>query len=415
MGSGILFLPGATVKWAGSGALLAWVIGSLLCASFVPLMRFLVAYSRTEDGISGIIETGIGKKTAMGFTYLVLGTVCFGMPASALIAGAFVSRFFGWGVLGTTVVGTLVILVPAFSNLRGLKTSSKLQGVASALLVGLVALILVGSWQVPTVGLPPWTQVVSSSWESVYQATVLVFWAFAGFENLAFMAKDYQNPKRDLPLSMLVAVVVCGLIYLTLSFEYVVLVPPALVDSQVGLYQLAEFGAFPKLVVPLVVILAVVSLLMNFNSWMWGVARLIQQQAQSAALPLVLGSSNSTGVPSLALKSLALVQVSVLFVLSSAPKVFDWAVSQVSLNFLVIYFLLILSAVGFAKQFLNGKARNGWRLVFSAAAITLAVLMAQSGWALLYPSIFVVLIPLLATRMRAMGESFTSTKQEGGV
>ena len=69
---------------------------------------------------------------------------------------------------------------------------------------------------------------------------VVAFWAFAGFENLTFIAGEFKNPSRDIKLSMFVALFLSGLLYLLLSESCASHIPQQNINSIAGLYQLSE-------------------------------------------------------------------------------------------------------------------------------------------------------------------------------
>ena len=78
------------------------------------------------------------------------------------------------------------------------------------------------------------------------KAIAAAFWAYAGFENLTFMAGDFKKPDRDLIASIVVALVTCGSMYLLISICYAALVPLNEVKMTLSIYQLSEFSTKTK-------------------------------------------------------------------------------------------------------------------------------------------------------------------------
>lgn len=210
LGSGILFLPGATVAAAGGvNAVWSWILASILCFALVPLFGYLVKHSDSSRGIAGILEVGLGEAPARGIAILVLGTVCFGMPASALIVGEFLGHIFTTVRWLPTVTAVLMIAIPILANLGGKRSNVRIQGLATLALLICTCVVLGASWSPVSVTAVSLTTVTISQ---IFNGTLLSFWAFAGFENLAFMSSDFEKPKRDIPLAMLISVIICGLI-----------------------------------------------------------------------------------------------------------------------------------------------------------------------------------------------------------
>ena len=59
------------------------------------------------------------------------------------------------------------------------------------------------------------------------QAAALAFFAFIGFEDLVNVAEEAKSPERNLPIAILVALLLAGLIYIVVVWISTAVVPPA--------------------------------------------------------------------------------------------------------------------------------------------------------------------------------------------
>jgi len=339
---------------------------------------------------------GFGKTLAKGISWLVLGTVAFGMPASSLIASKFISRFFGMSEVFTVVIAGFVLVVPAVVNFLGIRASSKVQTLATISLV-VVSVAICGSLS-RTAAYAGFSleegggfSIANESLSSVLRATVLVFWAFAGFENLMFMAADFKEPRKDIQISMIVAIFSAGILYLALTYQYVRLVPAGLVDSKSGLYQLAELSSAGSVLVPVTVFLAILSVFLNFNSWFLGLGRLIQDAAKEGVLPRGLAQASARGAPVRAVCFLLLLQLISLCAVGSSEWIFRQSLRQVSFNFVFIYALMIFTVIRLSAVSLQGRDRILSMTIFSAVAVAFLFVMIQSAASILYPLVLFVL------------------------
>ena len=82
IGSGILFLPSLTYKLSGNNVFLSWGLATILCVPLLIMFYDMSKMSKTNDGVKGFIELGLGEKVGACFPILMLLTVSVGMPSS---------------------------------------------------------------------------------------------------------------------------------------------------------------------------------------------------------------------------------------------------------------------------------------------------------------------------------------------
>ncbi len=209
IGAGIFVLPGIVAGRAGPASMVSFAIGG-----FVAL---LAALSLSE------LATGMPK--AGGSYYYVnraLGglfgsIVGWGMWAGLMFATAFYMLGFGQYLAGlhpifpiiasALVMGALLTLV----NYRGVKETGSLQNVIVILLVVLIiGFIVFGLTAIDPSLLEPFAP---EGWGAVGLTAGTVFVTFIGFEVIATSAEEIKNPGRNLPLSMIAAVVTPTILY----------------------------------------------------------------------------------------------------------------------------------------------------------------------------------------------------------
>ena len=209
IGAGIFVLPGIVAGRAGPASMVSFAIGG-----FVAL---LAALSLSE------LATGMPK--AGGSYYYVnraLGglfgsIVGWGMWAGLMFATAFYMLGFGQYLAGlhpifpiiasALVMGAILTLV----NYRGVKETGSLQNVIVILLVILIiGFIILGLTAIDPTLLQPFAP---EGWGAVGLTAGTVFVTFIGFEVIATSAEEIKNPGRNLPLSMIAAVVTPTILY----------------------------------------------------------------------------------------------------------------------------------------------------------------------------------------------------------
>jgi amino acid efflux transporter len=250
-------------------------------------------------------------------------------------------------------------------------------------------------------------------------AATLAFWAFAGFENLTFLSREFRDPRRDfLPVSA-TALGAYGLLTVLLTVAIAVRVPRGEVDEVTGLLQLADTVEPRALVVGAVAAIAVGAMTLNAVAWVWGVSRLVATAATRGALPTALappaaGDAVADGaagdpVPRRAIGLLAALFAVSGTVLALAPGLVVDAVAAAGATFVVLYLLAIVSYAR-ARGVTFRSATN------LALLAVLAVALVQSGARGMYgPALFAAAFAAqpLIRRRRARTEAATTGRARG--
>jgi APA family basic amino acid/polyamine antiporter len=158
------------------------------------------------------------------------------------------------------LVGLLLIVILTFVNVVGLRWGALLQNVstwtkfaAMAVFVLLGFAIGKGQWSNFTVqpagsfnqglamGLSP-AQLISA----LGVGLIAVFWAYDGWVYITWVAGEVKDPRRNVPLAMVLGVLVVGAIYLAMNAVYVYAMPL----SEVAKYETIAHAAAARLFSP---------------------------------------------------------------------------------------------------------------------------------------------------------------------
>lgn len=228
IGAGIFVLPGIVAGRAGPASMVAFAIGGIVA--------LLAALSLSE------LATGMPK--AGGSYYYVnraLGglfgsIVGWGMWAGLMFASAFYMLGFGQYLMNApsealpVVAAALAMsLLLVAINYRGVKETGSLQNVIVITLVGLILVfITVGLTAVDTALLTPFAP---AGWGAVGITAGTVFVTFIGFEVIATSAEEIRHPGRNLPLSMIAAVVTPTILYVLVMLVSTGVVPVDVLEA----------------------------------------------------------------------------------------------------------------------------------------------------------------------------------------
>ena len=262
IGAGIFVLPGIVAAAAGPASMVAFAIGGVVA--------LLAALSLSE------LATGMPK--AGGSYYYVnhalgsfFGTIVgWGMWGGLMFATAFYMLGFGQYLLNAdstavsvVAAGLVMASILVAVNYRGVKETGSLQNYIVVTLVGLIAVfIVVGLFSVNIENL---VDFAPQGWAAVGATAGTVFVTFIGFEVIATSAEEIKDPGRNLPLSMVAAVVTPTLLYVLVMFVSTGILPiDVLAGSDVPVAAVAELAAG---VFGSVTLLGIITVEFSFVGW----------------------------------------------------------------------------------------------------------------------------------------------------
>jgi amino acid efflux transporter len=390
-GAGILYLPSLAYVLAGQDVLLVWLGGTLLALPMLFMFADMVRLVPDGSGIEGFVALGLGAHVAATVPLLFLSVVVLGIPAGVLVAGEYLRAAIG-GARVVQLVGALAILVVAIlTNLAGAAVGARLQRRVSWALLAVVVVLCALSFPdtrhaysavIPTFGAP----------FSILSGTVIAFWAYAGFENLTFIAGEFRNPRRDFPLVMIVAFLVYGGLIVTLTVIIAALIPRNQVSDLSGLFQLAERIRPAWLATGIIAVFALTVMQLNAASWLWGMSRLIHTAAHNKRLPRWFAYLDDRDLPRRAILVLGGVFMVITAIAAALPDLLISAFTVASSVFLFLYLLCLVSYLRITRSY-------GKRLVYGALLVFLLATLLSVGLKILYP-LAVFLLALVASLTR---------------
>ncbi|MDH4468758.1 MAG: amino acid permease [Bacteriovoracaceae bacterium] len=375
MGSGILFLPSLTYQLSGANVLLSWIMATLLCIPLLMMFYDMSKHVRPEVGVKGFIELGLGKTWSAIFPTLMLSTIMIGMPSSAIIVGKFVQNYFQIEHL-EYMVAVYLLGFGVIANLIGKSASERMINIVSLSFFVFSILLLFITFPKASLGYDK--LIPDFDLGKTFIGITMAFWAFAGFENLSFIAHEFKNPRRDFLVSMVFSLIICGLVYLGVTANYAAIISYDKIQSVMGIYQLSQEVSPRWLSGGIIVLLSVFALKINFMSWIRGLIYMIQVSASSLALPENVGNQKNPIYLLISLFSLSLLALMIF------PEFLNKGLIMVSANFLTIYVLCIIS-------FLRTSSSIGKKILSIITLLLLASSLISSGVYLIYPVLVIAI------------------------
>jgi len=255
IGSGILRLPGNMAETLHSPGLvlLAWLVGALLTVVGALTFAELAAMYPKAGGQYHFLKEGIGPVWSYLFGWAMFWVIMPGIVAAVALAFSdFLGGLIGGGGLAGAptpliIGGAKIVDLPAWGNayvavavilfLAGLNyLSSKYGGwVSNATVIGkyvglaaLVALIFILGDAHPQAYEPVLSSVDQEGGELFIAfglAMAATLFAFDGWPQATYVASEIQNPKRNLPLALILGPLITAVIYIALTAGYFYVIP----------------------------------------------------------------------------------------------------------------------------------------------------------------------------------------------
>jgi amino acid transporter len=218
VGSGVFLLPAATAVLLGPASVVAVLLAGGAVALLV--LCFAAAGSYFDEPGGAYVYTREAFGPFVGFEVGFM-TWLARIASIAALANAFVvavALFWPAAAAGVPRALVIVALLGFFCwiNVIGVQHGARTAVLlVIAKLVPLAVFIAVGLFFVE------WSRFASESLPSpgdIGEASLLMLYAYAGFENTGAAAGEYRNPRRDVPFALVTMIVAVTLLYTLVQF-----------------------------------------------------------------------------------------------------------------------------------------------------------------------------------------------------
>ncbi len=294
IGSGVYkkIIPIAHTGLDESWILIAWVLAAIITMFGAFNLSGLSSLTEESGGIYEYLRLSFGN-----FFSFLFGWTDFAVIGSASVAAlAFIfsqtintiiplpNPLHAWEHIsianiiypfadsGIKLLSIAIILILTWVNYRGVRESGTLGNVfTSAKILGILILIVLGLlYTAPatvqsTVAATPAQPVLhGSAFFSAFFATMLsVFWAYDGWVDIAAVTGEIKNPKRNLPLAIVIGISIAAGLYLLVNYAYMKVMPlnqlAAVSENEIGAAVVAEklLGNAGKVLITVLIMVSV--------------------------------------------------------------------------------------------------------------------------------------------------------------
>lgn len=302
IGTGIFLLPSKPMELVGPSSVLVYILVTLIvsaialcfaeCASFFSRNGAAYLYAKEAFGDFVGFQVGMLKWVVAIIAWAALATG-FVMILGELWQPATQEPI--RSVLITALVGGLGIL-----NILGVKHVKCINNiVAVTKLAPLLFFIFLGLFYIEYDNFTPFVR-TDMEIGSIGEASLIIFFAFSGFETIAVAAEDMDNPRRNIPIAILIVLAISSLIYFLVQMVVVGVLGPALATSITPIADAASrfFGDYGRLFILISTLISSIGI--NIAS-SFITPRSAVVLAEDRLIPSFLSQNNSYGTPTAAI------------------------------------------------------------------------------------------------------------------
>ncbi|MEE2777504.1 MAG: APC family permease [Acidobacteriota bacterium] len=294
IGTGIFFLPGEAAALLGPAATLAFLLSAILSALLVLCFAEAGSRFRTTGGPMLYAASAFGRFVGfeVGWMTLVVRIITWGALGNAMVT-AMVAIAPNAAAYGTWILCLLFAFIAAV-NLSGVRSSARATNFFTlAKLIPMIAFVGVGIFFFDVELTRPFAP---HGYSEIGGATLLLFFAFVGFEVTSVPAGEMRDPQRDVPRGLITTMTVITVVYLSI-WAVCVGTLPALAGSESPVSDAANLfmGPTGALLVSSGILMSVIGV--NFAISITA-SRTLYALASDGFLPAVFGRTHaSTGAP----------------------------------------------------------------------------------------------------------------------
>jgi amino acid transporter len=420
IGSGWLFGAERAASIAGPAAIFSWIIGAFI---ILIVSLSIVEISTTSPIRMGSIGYYLRYTHGPFVTFLAEWTILIGyistVPSEATASVQYLSSWsFPWakklfdlnthslthlGLLFSSIICVFYFLINYYSlnflakSIRAItifKIISPLIVISSFVFVTYHSTV---SYDISAHQLAPYG--ISGILTAITTAGIV--YSFNGFQSPVSFASEAKNPRRDVPIAIIVSILICGAIYVGLQYIYIAAMPADLV-AQKGWSGLKFASPFADLAIA--INLNLIAMLLYLDAFVSPAGAGIVYNSVTARImygmsehmPKFISYRNKkTGLPTGALIIILILSFICLWLLPS----WDRLAAVISVGYILGYASSSVCAISFRKLAPDKLHKNAIRIpgmkIFAPLGFVLVTFMLYwSCWPLNGQVIFVVLFGL---------------------
>ena len=362
IGVGLFYGAGLSVKIAGPGVIIDFIICGLLVAI---VMRSL-AEMTMENPISGSFSTYATKVLGPRIGFVTAGMWWFYWVTTAMSELAAIGKLvqFWFPQFQPWISAAIALAFFTFSNLLTVKVFGEIEYWFAFLKVLAIAIFMIFGILIVTTGIFNHGNIVglSNLWThggflpngilGLAMAISLVVQAYSGIETLAVESGETSNPARNVKKAFSTVTFRIGVLYVGSTFIMLAAFPWNFLTHHSGSPYVLLFS---KIGIPIaagvVNLIIIFSGLSSCNTGLYGGSRMLFGRSQGTRMQSFIGSLNTRKIPYIAVWITAgAIAIGIIITYLAPNRVYVWITSASAFADLWVWAIILISELVFRKN-----------------------------------------------------------------
>jgi APA family basic amino acid/polyamine antiporter len=313
IGSGVFkkIVPIAQTGLSETWILLAWVFAGIATLLSAFNLSALASLTEESGGIYEYLRLSFGNFFSFLFgwsTFTVMGTaisaalafilaqtintlVPLPNPLSSWEHISIANFIYPFADSGIKMLAILFLALLSWINYRGVRQSANLNNIfTSAKIIGILMLIVTGLFYSPATSqtqtvIPGDSNNGGVFLSALFTVMLSALWAYSGWQDLSNITGEIKNPRRNVPLAIIIATFISMGLYVLLNYTYMHVLPleklASVGQNEVGAAVVAEtlLGNSGKTII---IVLIIISVFSSLNGCILAYPRVYFRMAQES-------------------------------------------------------------------------------------------------------------------------------------
>ena len=308
IGGGVFILPGLASYSIGPSVFISFLFAGVLSISIALSYSELSIHIPSSGGCYVYAEVCLGKMIGYVTAITLITVESLSMASVANGCASYIIGFFSFlnkeYILNIFIfkefnfLPSIVVLLATAILYKGVNTSSIVSFILVTIKIsGLITFVIIALIYLKIDNLVPFFRYEDAKINSILEGISMVVISYAGFDALCATNQESINPKRDLPIAMIVTVSFCIMLYITvtIAMDGLISYPHLKITNPmfVAIKQLPGFY-FLKIFILIAAIAATFSVLLAV---MYGISRWIFSLSNDKIFPLLFSKVNKKHEP----------------------------------------------------------------------------------------------------------------------
>jgi len=299
VGSGVFLLPISLAAY-GTVSLFGWLLTSIGAILLAFIFADLSSHSKSRNGGPYVFAQEAFGKDIGFFTCWGYWTLSWVGNAALIVAAvSYLEVIFGkFSSESALFIELSILFALTLFNLLSISIAGRGELIITIVkVIPLIILPAVGIFYVDFGNFTPINPSGESFGSALNTVAFLTLWAYIGIETGTVPAGQVLNPKKTVPMAIVIGTLIAATIYIMGTIVIMGVVPHAQLVSSSAPYADAANMIFGGSWGLFVSIAAIISCIGTLNGWILVVGRIPQSAAEDKLFPRIFAKTNKAGTP----------------------------------------------------------------------------------------------------------------------